>query len=191
MKATQFSFGILLAALCSGCGTIANQENYDRGPYGGVVWDFEMATGNTGSCMGFPIPCMILDVPFSLVGDTFFLPFNTYSTHMERKYQEEIKRNPLDPDPLTGWTYDFAGKTNAAIEKDYQAYVQSLPPEQKKKSHNVQYFKTDIGNHAVQITIGTHWIYSKSVPLWKHVLFYDHNQTRLYVMKYEKGHRYP
>lgn len=191
MKATQFSCGILLAALCSGCGTIANQDNYDRGPYGGVVWDFEMATGNTGSCMGFPIPCMILDVPFSLVGDTLFLPFNMYGDHMEKKYQEEIKRSPLDPDPLTGWIYNYAGNTNAAVEKDFQAYIKSLPSEQKGKSRDINWYRNNTGNQAARITIGTYWMYSKNIPRWQHVLFYDQDETRTQVMKYEKGHFCP
>ena len=190
MKRGQFTCWCLFAAFCSGCGTIANQ-GYDARPYGGVVWDFEMATGNTGSCMGFPIPCMILDVPFSLVGDTLSLPFNAHNKRMERKYQEEIKRNPLDPNPLDGWIYNYVGNTNAALEKDFEAYIQSLPSDQKKQTRYVNWFKNGTDNDAVQITIATHWMYSRNIPSWKHVLFYDQSHTRTHVMKYEKGHLCP
>lgn len=190
MKVRQFSCGILLAAFCAGCGTLTNND-LDRRPYRGVIFDIELATGDTGSCMAIPLPCMILDVPFSFVGDTLVLPFDMYSAHLERKYQEEIKRNPLDPDPLTGWIYNYAGNTNVTLEKDLQAYIQSLPSEQKRKKRYVNWHKNNLGDDAVQITIGTHWIYSTSVPMWTHVLFYDQNQTRIRVMKYEKGHLCP
>src|SRR6266446_686212 len=92
--------GSLLAAFCSGCGTIANHEAYSGGrkPYGGVVIIYRAATFKD-SPHGPPIgPLFVLDMPFSFVGDTLMLPFDVYYQHQVTAYQESLRRFPPDPD---------------------------------------------------------------------------------------------
>jgi uncharacterized protein YceK len=72
----------LLALLCSGCGTVASHSDYPEiedavghGVYRGVRTDWHwVADAVPETEMGTPIYC--LDMPFSLVTDTVFLPFD-------------------------------------------------------------------------------------------------------------------
>jgi uncharacterized protein YceK len=182
---TKSSIWILLAGLCSGCGTMVNQD-YDRKPYGGVVWDFRSVTGKQGGCVGFPPACMVFDLPFSFVGDTLFLPFDAYYTHQVNAFQEEQERNPPDPNPLIGWQANPSIKTNSAVEQDYLSYINQLPKDQKKSlilsDSLVQSFMNESGSQAVQIEI-----FVNPILFWKHVLFYDQAQTRTKIMKYRNG----
>jgi uncharacterized protein YceK len=184
MKAAQITCWFMVAAFCTGCGTITNRDSYDTKPYGGVAWDFEMVTGNTGSCMGFPIPCMILDVPFSLVGDTLFLPFDIHYARQAKEYEAALQANP---DPLKGWVFTPAVIGNAEIEKDYKSYYQQLPKEQKNRLTDITSFKNSSGEQAVEIEIG----FWGSVVLWRHILFYDQNNMRVRVVRYERGRLSP
>ena len=139
--------------------------------------------------MAFPIPCMFLDVPFSLVGDTLFLPCDAHYTYQVNAHQRELKRNPPDPDPLADWKRSPAGEANTMVMEDYQGYIQQLPPDQKKSlivnDNMIRLFEDGTGLHAVQIKI----LVGKT--LWKHVLFYNEANKRTAIMKYANGHYRP
>ena len=90
---TGILLGSFLALICSGCGTIANQEG-DRKPYGGVVSIYRVGTFKDPP-HGPPIgPIFLLDMPFSLVGDTLTLPFDAYYQHRVKEYQKSLKNDP-------------------------------------------------------------------------------------------------
>jgi uncharacterized protein YceK len=58
--------GLFLGVALCGCGTMENLKGGDRAIYGGVRQDFQnVSSGKTGA---------LLDVPFSVVGDTVTLP---------------------------------------------------------------------------------------------------------------------
>jgi uncharacterized protein YceK len=182
-----------MALFCSGCGTITNHPDVGsvfypgRAAYGGVGMDWEMGTSSQLGCG----PWWFLDMPFSAVFDTLCLPGDLYTTHKwdhdVKARQESLKRNPPDPDPLVGWKCDFEVPPDPAIVDDYQKYIQTLPPEQKKKLimsvYMVQLFEDGSGQHAMKIIIDV-----DSHTLWKHVLIYDASNQRVKVLKYENDH---
>jgi Protein of unknown function (DUF1375) len=139
-------------------------------------------------------PWWFLDMPFSAVFDTLCLPSDLYTTHKwdrdVKAYQESLKRNPPDPDPLAGWKCDFEAKPDREIVDDYQNYIQALPPEQKKafimSYYMVQLFEDGSGVHAMRIKIALN-----SKTEWKHVLIYDKSNKRIKVLKYENDHLRP
>jgi uncharacterized protein YceK len=189
----RFPFWFLLAAFCSGCGTISNHpgDSGARHPYGGVANTYSMATSREGMLYGGPL--WFLDMPFSFVGDTLLLPSDAYRTHQVKEYQESLKRNPPDPDPLAGWKSNFGTQPDKVIEEDYQDYIQKLPPDQRKaliiNHYMVQLFEDGTGNHAMQIKIVINGITPwHNGTLWKHVLIYDKSNTRMKALKYENGH---
>ncbi|GEM_PF-5352859 len=101
VKVTQLMFGILLAAICSGCGTIASHDDQEvsggvyHGVYRGVRADWQwIAHPEPETELGVPFYCF--DVPFSFVADTFYLPFDTI-TVMEKS---DAKTN-IAPEPAS------------------------------------------------------------------------------------------
>ncbi len=182
--------GILPALLC-GCGTILNHDHGDRKPYGGVVEDWSVLTGRTSGHGWMPPPCYLvfmLDIPLSLVFDTLTLPCDLYNQHQVKAYQESLRLNPPDPDPLVGWK-SKPGVRPKPITEDYQNYIHALPPDQRKalieNDFMVQLFEDSSGAHALQIKI---LVYRTG---WKHVLIYDQSDTRIKVLKYKNSHLVP
>ena len=87
--------GLLPALLC-GCATVENNTGVfgERKPYGGVLGDYAALVGPTEGHAYFPPPLkviFILDMPFSLVGDTLMLPFNLYHQHRIKADQEALR----------------------------------------------------------------------------------------------------
>jgi uncharacterized protein YceK len=103
--ARAVTVAILVVAAMSGCGTVANnvvcigpppsfREGF-QAPYGGVRNDIEGFCGSVKSAVhpdddddrvssaGMAVLCVV-DLPFSLVGDTIFLPVNIIGTVRER-----------------------------------------------------------------------------------------------------------
>ena len=152
--------------------------------------DWQMGTGRELGCG----PRWFLDMPFSAVFDTLCLPSDLYTTHKwnhdVNAYQESLKRNPPDPNPLAGRKCDFGAQPDQIIVDDYQDYIQTLPPEQKKtliiNHYMVQLFEDGSGQHAMQIKIALN-----RNSLWKHVLIYNNSNKRIKVLKYENDHLRP
>jgi uncharacterized protein YceK len=183
MTVTRFTLASMLAIFCSGCGTVFNHpEDGGRYPYGGVKTDYYMGGGHQLGCG----PWWFLDLPFSVVGDTLLLPSDAYYRHQVKAYQASLKHDPPDPDPLAAWKCDSDVQPDKDIVEDYQGYIQTLPPDQKKSlivnQYMVMLFEDGTGGHAMQIKIGI------DGTLWKHVLIYDKSNKRIKVLKYENGH---
>jgi uncharacterized protein YceK len=195
MIVARFIFSVLLAAFCSGCGTITNHPDETstfyprRTAYGGVKMDWEMGTSNQLGCG----PWWFLDMPFSAVFDTLCLPSDLYTTHKWNHdlnaYQESLKRNPPDPNPLAAWKHTPDVQPDPAIVADYETYIEQLPQDQKKvlivNPYMVRLFWDEKGAHAVEIRL-----YLKHTE-WKYVLIYDESNRRVKVLKYAGGHLVP
>jgi uncharacterized protein YceK len=105
MRATKHLFGItLLAALTSitGCGTLLNLGEKDSPPYGGVILDSEIVA--QGVPLGLAAwshdidvpsfwPLALIDLPFSLAGDTVTLPI-TVTTFIQKQRESPLQRDP-------------------------------------------------------------------------------------------------
>ena len=88
------------------------------------------------------------------------------------------------PDPLAGWQKDYTpDPSDQFIEKDYNDYIQTLSPEEKKYigPYPATFFKDGTGQHAVKIEIGLNGVW------WEHVLIYDKNGKRVRTIKYASG----
>ena len=71
-----------------------------------------------------------------------------------------------------------------SIVNDYQNYIQTLSPEERKNlgPSPVSSFEDGAGQHAVQIKIGING------TVWLHVLIYDKENKRIKTTKYSIGH---
>jgi uncharacterized protein YceK len=74
----------LLALLCCGCGTMAGHD--DQGTMGGITHGVYRGVRSDCRWIAHPepeetlgLPLVFIDVPFSLVADTFCLPFDAIS----------------------------------------------------------------------------------------------------------------
>src|SRR6266498_30367 len=91
-----------------------------------------------------------------------------------------------DPNPLEGWQVRRPSSTllsDRMIEDDYDAYIQALPPGEKRyvDGGNIWFLENSTGQTAVQIKIpldGTWWI---------HALVYDKDKKRIKTLKYKAG----
>jgi hypothetical protein len=86
------------------------------------------------------------------------------------------------PDPLAGWKAVVSQDPNSMISKDYQDYIQKLPPEERNYVGPVFYFEDGTGQHAVTFEVDK---YGKDS--WDHYLFYDKNNKRIKVEKIHRG----
>jgi hypothetical protein len=86
------------------------------------------------------------------------------------------------PDPLAGWQKDYNHQPDSAVEKDYQEYIQKLPPEEKKFATVDAWLMDATGQHAILITIGLNG------TNWRHILIYDKDNKRIKIIKYVSGH---
>jgi outer membrane biogenesis lipoprotein LolB len=86
------------------------------------------------------------------------------------------------PDPLAG--FHEVGiqhlDNNKTITADYQAYIQTLSPEEQRAS-SVFFFEDGTGQHAVMIKMGL------NETVWQHVLIYDKDDKRIKTIKYSPG----
>jgi len=113
--------GVCLIVAC-GCGTVVNLSRlpgHDGGTvaYGGVAWDLEQATEKHDAAMKNPprrnfesvdgnqSALLLLDVPFSFVGDTLTLPIAWYAERKRERKQEEVG----------GWNRSVEGLTYTRV----------------------------------------------------------------------------
>jgi uncharacterized protein YceK len=102
---------MFILASCLGCGTIHNLDE-ERKPYGGVVHDCLWTVHGNWLFVGpeVPAPLGLIDIPFSLVGDTVTLPITMYSSLNERflfekqyeQLQERLRRSRIPKTPPQG-----------------------------------------------------------------------------------------
>ena len=89
-------------------------------------------------------------------------------------------KRKLEPDPLRGWKKwgsvagypgtDTGYRLDQEITADYQAYINTLPTEEKvlvKSGADLYFCEDGSGQHAVEIVIPLNGTY------WTHVLVYD------------------
>ena len=87
--------------------------------------------------------------------------------------------NPA-PDPLAGWR-EMLGVGNdpdKAITDDYQSYIQSLTPEERKSPSLPHFYVDGKGQHAIRFEV------IMNGAGWAHVLIYDKEDKRIKVIKY-------
>jgi hypothetical protein len=84
------------------------------------------------------------------------------------------------PDPLARFHAAY-GKVDQLIVTDYQNYIQTLSPEEKKYMGPTQFFGDDAGQHAIQIQIALYGTW------WFHDLIYDKDNKRIKTIKYSPG----
>jgi hypothetical protein len=85
-------------------------------------------------------------------------------------------------DPLAGWKAVGSQDPNSMISKDYQDYIQKLPPEERNYVGPVFYLEDGTGQHAVTFEVDK---YGKDV--WNYYLFYDKDNKRIKAIKYYRG----
>ena len=89
------------------------------------------------------------------------------------------------PDPLAGWKLCQSQDPkylDQAIRDDYQGYIQTLSPEERRSAGPIHLFEDEMGQHAVKIDIGVNG------TSWEHVLIYDKDNKRIKTIKYAIGH---
>jgi hypothetical protein len=83
-------------------------------------------------------------------------------------------------DPLTGF-HRASKNPDQIIEKDYQDYIQKIPPKEKDFVGSVEFFEDGTGQHAIDISVGVSGRY------WRHILIYDKDDKRIKTIKYKTG----
>ena len=91
------------------------------------------------------------------------------------------------PDPLAGWKYMYLGQLDKVIVEDYEAFIRTLPPEERIQvdKYSIGPYEDGKGNHAVKFQIGKSGIFHGT--FWDYVLFYDKDNKRVKVVKYADG----
>lgn len=188
MNTIRLTFCILMAAFCSGCGTITNHPDVTsvfypgRVPYGGVKMDYYLGTGRDLGCG----PWWFLDMPFSLVFDTLCLPHDLYTTHTYTHelniYHEFLKQVTQDSASVPSVDWHFCdSKLDKSIRDDSRDYMQQLPSEERKVAHHTYSFEDRSGRHAIEIEIPLNGTQEK------HILIYDKDNKRIRTIKYSPG----
>jgi hypothetical protein len=57
------------------------------------------------------------------------------------------------PNALAGWRTAWKEQPDQAVERDFQQYVQSLPPEEKMASKPGSYLEDGTGQHALVLEV--------------------------------------
>jgi hypothetical protein len=85
------------------------------------------------------------------------------------------------PDPLAGWKLDFAPPrpSDGIIEKDYQDYIQNLPPKGPKVTALGHSYEDGKGQHAVMIDV-----FVGGTASWTYIFIYDKDNNRIQAIKY-------
>jgi hypothetical protein len=86
------------------------------------------------------------------------------------------------PDPLAGFRIYVNHDPDQTVTKDYQDYIQTLSPEERRRLGPIQFFEDGTGQHAIDIVIGING------RLWRHVLIYDKDDKRIKTIKYATGY---
>jgi hypothetical protein len=86
------------------------------------------------------------------------------------------------PDPLAGWSREIGHEPDPMITKDYQDYIEHLPPEDRRSRGPVEVFADQTGRHAIRFETGA------KRTSHAHVLIYDENNNRTSVKKYIRGY---
>ena len=88
------------------------------------------------------------------------------------------------PDPLAGFhvTSLVDLDNNKAITDDYNVYIQTLSPEERKHASPIHFFEDGTGQHAIDVIIG---INGRG---WRHILIYDKDNKRIKTIKYATGY---
>jgi hypothetical protein len=88
------------------------------------------------------------------------------------------------PDPLAGFhEADLRDlHSNKIITDDYNAYIQTLSPEERRHTSPTRIFEDGSGRHAVDVIIG---INGRG---WRHILIYDKDNRRIKTIKYATGY---
>ena len=87
-------------------------------------------------------------------------------------------------DPLAGFhasSLDMLD-SNKVISDDYQAYIHSLSPEERKYMGPHEFFEDATGQHAVRVETDIN-----GNQAWYHILIYDKDNKRIKVIKYYRG----
>ncbi len=87
------------------------------------------------------------------------------------------------PDPLAGyhWSSLVNLDNNKAISEDYQAYIQTLSPEEKRNVSPLHFYEDGTGQHAIDFAVGVNGRFTR------HILIYDKENKRIKVIKYKTG----
>jgi hypothetical protein len=85
------------------------------------------------------------------------------------------------PDPLAGF-HAASKNPDQSIVDDYQNYIQTLSPEERKYARVSGYNEDGTGQHAAIIEIDLNG------TAWNHVLIYDKDNKRIKVVKYVAFH---
>jgi len=73
-------------------------------------------------------------------------------------------------------------KLEKSISDDYQAYLDSLSPEERMWASPTWFLEDGTGQHAVTFEVAWYG------TAWTHVLIYDKNNKRIKATKYISGH---
>jgi hypothetical protein len=84
-------------------------------------------------------------------------------------------------DPLAGF-HAASKNPDQVVTADYQNYIQTLSPEEKRNVGPIQFFEDGAGQHAIEIGIGINGRW------WRHVLIYDKDDKRIKTIKYATGY---
>lgn len=91
----RFLCAMVILASLLGCGTIGNMD-HERTPYGGVAADVNHAINGQGLVEDIiTVPLAVMDIPFSMVGDTITLPVTSFSSYA--KWRETRPRKTYVP----------------------------------------------------------------------------------------------
>jgi hypothetical protein len=77
-------------------------------------------------------------------------------------------------------------KAISDISDDYHAYIDKLPPKERKDVGSVFFFEDGTGRHAVAIEVSINGFFEGTE--WRHILIYDNESKRIKVIKYVKGY---
>jgi hypothetical protein len=84
------------------------------------------------------------------------------------------------PNPLAGWQIVHNHDPDPTIVKDWQDYIQKLPPNDRIYVGPVFYFEDGTGQHAVDVDVSI----KGQNAIWHYAFFYDKGNQRVKVLKY-------
>lgn len=99
----------------------------------------------------------------------------------------------IERHPSEGWRValppqEFSSvHVNADIVADYESYLASLSPEERREAFEtrMRLLEDGTGRHAIEISIPVSGLWGGF--WWDHVLVYDVNNKRIETLKYERG----
>jgi uncharacterized protein YceK len=185
------AFVLCTLVFCSGCGTtVSHVFPADTPVYKGVTVDArEVKDGNEW---------FLLDLPFSLAGDTILFPIDLYESIPP---PDPVKGwnswGPMDEAARPGGTYNWTSHTwsetlpghpplDQAIKDDYQAYAHKVWPKGPDFFiSEVEFYEDGTGRHAVKLTLEPG---SREYKVY--YLMYDKNNVRTKVVRGGTYHQF-